>query len=57
MDASLTEQCPALTVLTDPSGGAVLRKLVEVSDAYYDCAARHRRLVEAVRIIKARDSM
>jgi hypothetical protein len=49
LDASLTEECPHLTVLTDGSAGAVLRKLIEVSDLYYDCALSKKKLIEATR--------
>ena len=49
LDASLTAECPVLSPLAEGTGAAVLRKMIEVSDAYYDCAARHRALVNAVR--------
>ena len=47
--ATLTVECPPLSPLVDGSAGSVLRKFVEVSEAYYDCAAKHRELVKAVR--------
>ena len=49
LDASLVEPCPPLSPLADGTGAAVLRKLIEVGDAYADCSARHRRMVEATR--------
>lgn len=49
LPANLTAPCLPLTPLEDGTGAAVLRKLVEVSGAYYDCAARHGSLSDAVR--------
>jgi len=38
-----------LTPLSDGSGAAVLRKLVEVSEDYYACKREHDALIEAVK--------
>jgi hypothetical protein len=46
---SLTSPCPDLEALQDGTGAAVLRKLIEVAEQYYDCQRKHRALVEAVR--------
>jgi hypothetical protein len=48
LPANLTAPCPNLTPLDGPSGASVLRKLVEVAEAYYECQRRHRALAEAV---------
>ena len=49
LDVSLTEPCPQLSPLADGTGAVVLRWIIGTADAYNDCAARHRRLTEAVR--------
>lgn len=49
LDVSLTEPCPPLGPLADGTGAVVLRWILATTDAYNDCAARHRRLTEAVR--------
>ncbi len=49
LDATLTSPCPPLSPLADGTGGAVLRKLIEVGQMYKDCADAKARLVEAVR--------
>ncbi len=49
MDASLTEPCLPLSPLADGDSKTVLRWALGAVDAYTDCAARHGRLVEAVR--------
>lgn len=48
IQATLTQECPALSALSDGSGAAVLRKLIEVSEKYYECRRKHSALVEAV---------
>lgn len=48
MDASLTEECPQPSLLADGTGASALRKLIQVADAYADCAAKHCRLVRAI---------
>lgn len=48
LPANLTALCPRLSPLDDGSGATVLRKLVEVSEAYYDCADKHEGLSKAV---------
>lgn len=48
LPADLVQACPDLTPIEDGTAAAVLRKLVEASQAYYDCQARHAGLVEAV---------
>jgi hypothetical protein len=45
---NLTAPCPDLTPLDDGLAATVLRKLVEVGEAYRLCAARHAELVKAV---------
>ena len=47
--ASLTQPCPPLDLLTEGAGPTVLRWALATVDAYADCAARHQKLVEAVR--------
>lgn len=49
MDASLREPCPPLPLLTDKDGRAALRWMIDAAEAYNDCAARHKRLTDAVR--------
>ena len=49
LPANLTSPCPQLTELQDGQAGTVLRKLIEVAESYYECADKHRALVEAVR--------
>ena len=44
----LTQACQPLNPLTDGRAATVLRKLVEIGQAYYDCAARHDALARAV---------
>lgn len=48
LQGSLIQPCQDLTPLDDGAGASVLRKLVEVSDAYYVCAVRHAQLVKAI---------
>ena len=38
-----------MTVLTDGSAATVLRKVIEISEQYYECQRRHGALVEATR--------
>jgi hypothetical protein len=38
-----------LAPLSDGSGAAVLRKLVEVSEQYHDCRRKHDALADAVK--------
>lgn len=45
---SLTRPCEKLEPLDNGTGGAVLKKLIEVSERYYECARRHKALVDAV---------
>jgi hypothetical protein len=45
---SLTNECPSLSPLSDGTLGAVLRKLIEVSEQFYECQRKHRALVDAV---------
>lgn len=47
--ANLTAPCPELSPLDDKTGAGLLAKLIEVSEQYYQCKARHRGLSEAVR--------
>ena len=47
--ANLTSPCPSLTPLDEGSGAAVLRKVVEISEQYYDCARKHKGLANAVK--------
>ena len=49
LDASLIEPCQKLSQPTDGTGGAILRWALATVDAYADCSARHRGLVEATR--------
>lgn len=42
-------RCPDLTPLDDAQAATVLRKVVEVSEAYYACQRRHDALIEAVK--------
>lgn len=46
---SLTEACPPLEALSGTTGAEVLKKMIEVSEQYYDCADKHKRLTEAVK--------
>lgn len=46
--ANLLQQCPELTELTSGNAGAVLEKLAEVAQQYYECADLHRALSQAV---------
>jgi hypothetical protein len=46
---NLTSLCPPLTPLDDGTGAKVLRKVLEVSKAYYDCANKHEGLANAVK--------
>jgi hypothetical protein len=48
LPVNLTRLCPDLTPLEEGSGAAITRKLVEVSELYYDCQRRHRALVESL---------
>ena len=47
--ANLTQPCPDLTPMAGKTGADVLRKIVEISQAYYECADAHAALIEAVR--------
>ena len=47
--ANLTAPCADLTPLEEGTGAAVLRKIVEVAEMYYDCRRKHEALVEAVK--------
>jgi len=47
ISANLVAPCENLTPLADGSGASVLRKLVEVSNSYYECARKHDALVQA----------
>lgn len=38
-----------LTALSDGNAATVLRKLIEVAQAYYECRDKHQALTEAVR--------
>ena len=49
MDASLTETCPVLPLLTETTGNAALRWMINAAETYNDCSDRHRKLVEAVK--------
>lgn len=49
VDASLTVPCDPLPLLTEKDGKAVLRWMIGAAEEYNDCAAKHRRLVEATR--------
>lgn len=49
VDAALKAECPALTPLECKEGACVTRKLIEAGEAYNDCRAKHKRLVEAVK--------
>ena len=49
LPANLTNPCPDLAPLSDGSGASVLRKVIEVSEQYYDCQRKHRALVDAVK--------
>lgn len=49
LDVSLTEPCPPLNQVPDGSVATVLRWIIGTAEAYSDCAAKHRRLVEATR--------
>lgn len=49
LPANLTQPCPDLTPLETATGAAVLRKIVETAELYYECQARHRALVDALR--------
>ena len=48
-DASLTEPCPSLPLLTETTGNAALRWMIGAASDYNDCADKHRKLVEAVK--------
>lgn len=48
LPANLTSHCPNLEPLSDGTGASVLRKLIEVSELYYECQRKHKALVEAV---------
>lgn len=49
LDASLTEECQPLDLLTDTDGKTALRWMIAAADRYNDCAASKKRLAEAVR--------
>lgn len=49
---NLLAPCPDLPSLEDGTAEAVLSSIVEVSELYYDCQAKHHALVEAVRGVK-----
>ena len=49
LDASLTEPCPQLPLLTETDGKGALRWMIGAAESYNDCALKHHRLVEAVR--------
>ncbi len=38
-----------LTPLADGTGASVLRKIIEVSELYYECRRKHAALVDAVK--------
>lgn len=40
--------CPNLVPLDKAEGAQVLRKLIEVSEMYYECQRRHEALAHAV---------
>lgn len=48
LPGNLTAECPVLSPLEGKTGAALVRKLLEVSELYYDCRDKHRRLKEAV---------
>lgn len=48
LPGNLTAECPPLSPLEGKTGAALARKLLEVSELYYDCRDKHRRLKEAV---------
>lgn len=49
LDVSLLTPCPPLLPLDDGTGASLLRKLIEVSEMYYDCALSKDKLGEAVK--------
>ena len=49
MDASLVEPCPQLPLLSETTGNAALRWMIGTAETYNDCAAKHKKLVEATR--------
>jgi hypothetical protein len=48
LPADLVQPCPDLAPLTDSSAGALLQKLTDVSESYYDCQRKHSALVKAI---------
>ena len=52
LPASLLTPCGDLDPLADGSAQEVLKKLVEVSQEYYDCREKHSALVRAVEGVK-----
>lgn len=48
LPSALTQKCPPLTPLEGKTGGHMLRKLIEVSALYHECAQRHNATVDVV---------
>jgi len=53
LPANLLTPCPDLPALDDGSAETTLRTLVEVSQLYYECQARHDALSAAVRTVRS----
>lgn len=49
VDSSLTELCPPLSLLSDGDSPTVFRWALTLVDSYNDCAAKHKKLVEATK--------
>lgn len=47
--ASLLQPCPPLTPLEGMTGEIMLKKIIEVSHLYYDCADGKEKLIDAVK--------
>jgi hypothetical protein len=50
LPADLLTQCPNLLPLDDAVADSVLRKIVEISEMYYECARGKSALIEAIKV-------
>lgn len=48
LPANLLTLCPGLTPMEGITGEVMLRKIIEVSEQYYNCADGKKKLIEAV---------
>lgn len=49
LPVSLTNPCPNLDPLEGKTGADLVRKIVQISEAYYTCADKHKALADSVK--------